>query len=104
MPLFGPKPNKIFVFIHYKSDPPSSSQQEVILSSFSKGGTPVVLAEVCQLPQEQWDAPIPLREAYMKLQGSKYLMQHGIGTGSKLDYKTREMSGFIVTTVSGVFV
>jgi hypothetical protein len=104
MPLFGPKPNKVFVFIHYKSDPPTSSQQAEIMSSLSKGGTPIVFAEACQLPEEQWDAPIQLRDAYMKLQGSRYLFQNGIGTGSKLEYKTREMGGFIVTTVSGVFV
>jgi len=87
------------VFIHYKSDPPSSSQQAVIVSSLSKGGTPIVFAEACQLPEEQWDVPIQLREAYLRLQGARYLVQHGIGIGSKLEYKTREMGGFIVATV-----
>jgi hypothetical protein len=92
------------VFIHYKSDPPSNSQQAVIVSSLSKGGTPLVFAEACQLPEEQWDVPIQLREAYVRLVGSRYLYQNRIGIGSKLEYKTREMDGFIVTSVSGVFV
>jgi len=104
MPLFGPKPNKVFVFIHYKSDPPSNSQQAEIMSSLSKGGTPLVFAEACQLPEEQWDATIKFQDAYIRLVGSRYLYQNRIGTGSKLEYKTREMGGFIVTTVSGVFV
>jgi len=74
------------------------------MSSLSKGGTPLVFADACQLPEEQWDATIKFRDAYMRLVGSRYLYQIRIGTGSKLEYKTREIDSFIVTTVSGVFV
>jgi len=110
MPLFGPKPNKIFVFIHYKTDPPNSSQQAEIMASLAKGSEPFVFAEAVKLPPEyaqvlqlpgmyeQWQMN------YTKMIATRYLFQHAIGIKSKtVEYMTREMAGFLVTTASGEF-
>jgi hypothetical protein len=105
MPLFGSKPKKVYVLIYYRTNPPTISQQADIMSTLSKSGTPAVLAEVGQLSAEVQHAPAPMLEAYMKLQCTQYLMRNGIGIASKkLDYKTKEMSGFVVTTMAGEFV
>jgi len=105
MPLFGSKPKKVYVLIYYRSNPPTSSQQAEIMSSLSKGGTSVVLAEVGQLSADVQHAPAPLLEAYMKLQCSQYLMRNAIGIASKkLDYTTKEVGGFVVTTMAGEFI
>ena len=110
MPLFGPKPNKIFVFIYYKIDPPTSSQQTEILASLPKASAPYVFAEAVQLPKgyeearqfpelyEKW------KVTYPQMVATRYVFNHGIGTYSKkVEYKTREMAGFLVTTASGQY-
>ena len=105
MPLFGSKPKKVYVLIYYRANPPTSSQQAEIMTSLAKGGTPVVLAEVGQLSAEVQHAPTPMLEAYMELQCAQYLMRNGIGIASKkLDYKTKDIGGFVVTTMAGDFV
>lgn len=101
MSLFRSKPKKVYVFISYRFEPPTSSQQEEILSSLARGGTPVVLGEVRQLPEEQWQAPKELRDAYLKAEDWLYLATNNIGYSSKPKYVIREVGGLLVTTVSG---
>ena len=111
MPLFGPKPNKIFVFIHFKTDPPTSSQQAQIMASLPKTSLPYVFAEAVQLPKEEYEQALQLPEfyekwkvAYSEMVAARYVYNHAIGTYSKkVEYKTREMAGFLVTTASGKF-
>lgn len=111
MPLFGPKPNKTFVFIHYKTDPPTSSQQAEIMASLAKGKTPVVFAEAVPMTPEVADAknvPAELYEklvmAYVRLVCSKYLMKNRIGMISKsIEHKTYQLAGFLVSTSTGQF-
>jgi hypothetical protein len=103
MPLFGIKPNKMYVFIHYWNDPPTNSQQTEIMNSLAKGNPTLVFAGASRFPEEQREAPLPLREAFLKLQGSKHFYTNGIGTGSTPEYRIREMGGFVVTTVKGKF-
>jgi hypothetical protein len=104
MPFFGPKPNKMYVFIHYTDEPPTSNQQADVIASLVKGNPPPVFAIAIQLPEEHRNAPQALQEAYFKLQGSKYFFENGIGTGSTPEYRTQFMHGFQVTTVKGIFV
>ena len=89
MPLFGPKPNKIFVFIYYKIDPPTSSQQTEILASLPKASAPYVFAEAVQLPKEYEEArQFPelyekWKVTYPQMVATRYVFNHGIGTYSK---------------------
>ena len=111
MPLFGPKPNKVFVFIHYKTEPPTSSQQAEIMAALPKGKTPLVFAEAVPMTKEVADmtnAPAELYEklvtAYVRLVCAKYLMRHAIGMISeKIEHKTYHIAGFLVSTSTGQF-
>ena len=102
MPLFGSKPKKGYLFISYRLSPPTDAQKEEIVSSFGRGKMPVVFAQARPLPKEWETWSSQLREAHIGLETSVYLAQKGIGQGpGKLKQESREMSGFLVTIVSG---
>jgi hypothetical protein len=110
MPLFGPKPNKIFVFIHYKTDPPTESQRAEIMAFLPKASAPYIYAEAVQLPKDMegtMENPEnygKLQIAYIKMVSAKYMFDHGIGTYSKeVEHKTRKIADFLVTTAIGKF-
>ncbi len=116
MPLLRAKQQSTYLFIFYRSAPPTSEQQAQIVASISKGKTQttprllwrskvpaIAFAMARQLTEEQWRNPAALREAELNALCAMYLAKEGfpaISLHNEPVYKTHEMMGFLITTVS----